>query len=217
VLRRVMQSRAPEPFLSEFAYPDGTQGRFELLIEPVADGLCVLSLDVSDSTLGEEQGRLNGAVLEGEPMLPRPSQASRTGEPRNLTRPRSVSRSLCGSETVLLVEQDEGVRELMRASLAQQGYTVLSAGDVWTAMAAAGAREAPVHLLITDVILPDMNGPRLAQHILAVHPRLRVLYVGGLPQGWVLGLSALRARVSFLPRPHGPSVLLGAVRDALDG
>jgi signal transduction histidine kinase/CheY-like chemotaxis protein len=431
VLRRVMDSRQAEPFLSEFVYPDGTQGWFELLVEPVPDGLCVLSLDISDRQrvqaqlrqaqkmeavgrlaggiahdfnnvltammgycdlmlgrvahdedlsadlleirkAGERAGRLtrqllafsrrqmlvpeildlNSVVMDLQTMLTRlvgddirlvvdtfrplhhvkadpgqieqvlmnlvvnardamphggtvriatanvtldeafarthpgaatgdcvalsvedtghgmtpdvlahvfepffttkgPGKGTGLGlptvygivkqsggyiaidsapdlgttvttylpavdEPLTEPAPKHQLRTVVGTETVLLVEDDRSARELMRKSLAPHGYTVLEAEDVWDALAQARSRRSGIDLLLTDIVMPDMNGPQLAQQILGMHPQIRVLYVSGFSQAAVLGAATLSRRVSFLPKPFVPSALLAGVREALD-
>ena len=124
--------------------------------------------------------------------------------PLTETGPRPEARTVSGSETVLLVEEDEGERDFLRRAIAPHGYTVLEARDVWDALTIARSRTSPIDLLVTAVVLADMNGPELAQHVLAMHPRMRVLYVSGFPEASVIGPSIVSARVSFLPRPFGP-------------
>ena len=360
VLSRVMQSRQPEQFLSEFLYPDGTQGWFELLVEPVPDGVCVVSLDISDKQRAQAQKMvvapqvidLNAVVLDVHSLLIRvigddirlvldpepalqhtrvdPGQieqilmnlvvnardamahggtvriatanatldrafvlghtgsiegeyvalsvedsgygipadilahvfepffttkgpgkgtglglptvygiAKQSGgyvaidtapgigttittylpvchEPLTEVPPRQEPRTVSGTETVLLVEDDAATRELMCRTLAPQGYTVVAARDVWDALTLARSRASRIDLLLTDIVLPDMNGPQLAQHVVAMHPKIRVLYISGFPQASALGGQARSARVSFLPKPFTPGTLLASVREALD-
>jgi signal transduction histidine kinase/ActR/RegA family two-component response regulator len=137
-------------------------------------------------------------------------------EPLSEPVPRVELRTVNGNETVLLVEDDESARELMRKALSPHGYTVLEARDVWDALTLARSRPTRIDLLLTDIVMPDMNGPQLAQHIVTVHPKIRVLYVSGFPQAAILGSSTVSARVSFLPKPFGPGALLASVREALD-
>jgi len=117
---------------------------------------------------------------------------------------------------VLIVEDDESARELMRKALAPHGYSILEARDVWDALTIARSRSAPIDLLLTDIVMPDMNGPQLAQHIVTMHPKVRVLYVSGFPQASIIGSSTVSERVSFLPKPFVPGALLASVREALD-
>ena len=137
-------------------------------------------------------------------------------EPLSESAPRPPLRTVNGNETVLIVEDDESARELMRKALAPHGYSVLEARDVWDALTIARSRSAPIDLLLTDIVMPDMNGPQLAQHIVTMHPKVRVLYVSGFPQASIIGSSTVSERVSFLPKPFVPGALLASVREALD-
>ena len=100
--------------------------------------------------------------------------------------------------------------------MVSHGYTVLEARDVWDALTIARSRTSPIDLLVTAVLLTDMNGPELAGNVMATHPGLRVLYMSGFAEASVIGPSIVSARVSFLPRPFSPGVLLSSVRDVLD-
>jgi CheY-like chemotaxis protein len=137
-------------------------------------------------------------------------------EPLSEPAPRIAPRTLNGNETVLVVEDDESARELMRKALVPHGYSILEARDVWDALTIARSRQAPIDLLLTDIVMPDMNGPQLAQHIVTMHPKVRVLYVSGFPQASIIGSSTVSERVSFLPKPFVPDALLASVREALD-
>ena len=125
-------------------------------------------------------------------------------------------RTVSGAETLLIVEEDDETRSLMRRTLAPQGYTVLDTPDVWEALTLIRSRTGRIDLLITDIVMAEMNGPQLAQHVVAVRPDVRVLYVSGFAEASALGAGAMSHRISFLPRPFGPGALLTSVRDALD-
>jgi signal transduction histidine kinase len=137
-------------------------------------------------------------------------------EPLTVSVPRPDVRTVTGTETVLLVEDDESAGELMRKTLTAHGYQMLHARNVWDALAIARGRTAPIDLLLTDIAMPDMSGPQLAQHVVSMHPRIRVLYVSGYPEAAAIGTSTMSAHVSFLPKPFGPGELLASVREALD-
>jgi CheY-like chemotaxis protein len=125
-------------------------------------------------------------------------------------------RTVSGAETVLIVDEDDEGRELMRRTLAPQGYTVLEAPDVWEALTLVRSRTGRIDLLVTGIVMSELSGPQLAQHVIAARPDVRVLYVAGFAEAGVLGTDAVSHRVSFLPRPFGPGALLTAVREALD-
>jgi two-component system cell cycle sensor histidine kinase/response regulator CckA len=129
--------------------------------------------------------------------------------------PQSVMpRALHGSETILLVEDDETLRTLMHRALKQYGYRVLEAIDVAHARSLSKRHAGAVHLLITDIVMPDMNGPNLAQLLLQDSPKMRVLYVSGYTHGMTGMGSGSRARL--LPKPFPPTTLLKTVRECMD-
>jgi two-component system, cell cycle sensor histidine kinase and response regulator CckA len=122
-----------------------------------------------------------------------------------------------GAETVLLVEDDPAVRALNRHVLAGCGYTVVEAGDGDEAWRAA-VRHAggPIHLLVTDVVMPGQGGRALAERLLERHPGLKVLYVSGYTDDAVVRHGVLREAMNFLQKPFTPTALAHRVREVLD-
>ncbi len=121
-----------------------------------------------------------------------------------------------GSETVLLVEDEEGVRRVAVEILQEFGYEVLEATEATGALLIAERHPGPVHLLLTDVIMPQMGGPELAGRIGALRPGIRVLYMSGYT-GEALGeRGAVAPDVALLHKPFTPAALGRAVREALD-
>jgi two-component system cell cycle sensor histidine kinase/response regulator CckA len=120
-----------------------------------------------------------------------------------------------GSETILLAEDDAPIREWMRKTLARRGYRVLEARDVADAMSICRTFTEPIHLLVSDIVMPEMNGPNLAQHLLCDRPALRVLYVSGFPHSEQVGAKLKTDRVLFLAKPFAQTALLSAVRQLL--
>src|SRR5205814_802533 len=90
-----------------------------------------------------------------------------------------AERPLTGTETVLVVEDEDPVRELLRKILDEHGYTVLEARHGRDALLLAERYEQPIHLLVTDVVMPEMGGRELVEALAAVYPDLRVLYISG--------------------------------------
>jgi signal transduction histidine kinase/CheY-like chemotaxis protein len=132
------------------------------------------------------------------------------------TRSRGLLQSLPrGSETVLLVEDETGVRELVRELLSRCGYVVLEATDPQDAMQQFAARRAEIHLLVTDVVMPRMSGPQLAERFLAERPDLKVLYMSGYTDEQVIVQNGAAAP-AFLQKPFTPDVLARKVREVLD-
>lgn len=121
-----------------------------------------------------------------------------------------------GTETILLVEDEDAVRALTRHILAASGYKVLEAGDGETALRLAKTYAGPIHLLVTDVIMPGLGGPVLADQFAALHPEARVLYLSGYTDDAVVRHGILHEEVEFLQKPFSPLVLAGKVREVLD-
>jgi CheY-like chemotaxis protein len=121
-----------------------------------------------------------------------------------------------GRETVLLVEDDDAIRSVVRTVLQRTGYTVLAAGTGAEALRLSAGHAGPVDLLITDVVMPGMNGRELADRLAAARAGLRVLFMSGYTDDAVLRHDVLAERVPFLHKPFLPDVLARKVRDVLD-
>jgi two-component system cell cycle sensor histidine kinase/response regulator CckA len=118
-----------------------------------------------------------------------------------------------GWETVLLVEDEDAVRSLARAVLRRHGYTVLEARHGVDALRLAERHRDDIHLLLTDMVMPHMNGPELAKRLASVRPKMKVLFMSGyVDRSAVPDLAA----VSFLPKPFTPETLARKVRLILD-
>jgi CheY-like chemotaxis protein len=125
--------------------------------------------------------------------------------------------ALRGSETVLLVEDQDGVRQFVRVTLEGLGYRVLQASNGPDAMALAERYPAVIHLLITDIILPVMDGRVLADKLLAARPGTRVLYISGYSEETIGRSWALESDLAFLPKPFTSEALGTRVRQILSG
>ena len=123
--------------------------------------------------------------------------------------------SLAGSETVLLVEDEESVRALSCTILKSFGYTVLEAASGKEGLEVARAYPQPIHLLLTDVVMPEMGGSDLASRLEALRPELRVLYISGFTDDAVFRNGLLEKERVFLQKPFTPETLAGKVREAL--
>ena len=121
-----------------------------------------------------------------------------------------------GRETILLVEDDEGTRELISDVLKAHDYTVLESGDPLEAIVLAERHPGPVHLLFTDIVMPAMRGPTLAAQLVSVRPEMRLLYMSGYTDGTIADRDTIEPPGSFLQKPFMPDVLMQSVRDALD-
>jgi CheY-like chemotaxis protein len=122
-----------------------------------------------------------------------------------------------GTETILLVEDEAGVRELVARILVSLGYTVLAALDGEDALRIAQERvDAPIDLLLTDVVLPRLGGKPLAERIAALYPSVKVLFISGYAEGGIVEHGRLEHGIAFLPKPFTASALAHKVREVLD-
>ena len=139
-----------------------------------------------------------------------PRHADELAEP-----PRQPASAGGGTETVLLVEDDDAIRAIARRTLLGAGYRVLDAPSAESALTAAAALHGPLHLLVSDVILCGLNGCDLARELERRRPGLRALFMSGYARH-TSGVALVPAGVPFLSKPFAPDDLLRAVRDALD-
>lgn len=122
-----------------------------------------------------------------------------------------------GSETILLVEDDAALRQLARRVLRRAGYTVLEADGAEAALRLGLAHEARIHLLLTDVVMPGMNGRALAEQLNECKPGMRVLFMSGYTDDDVMRRGVIAAQTPFLQKPFTPHRLADAVREVLAG
>ncbi len=135
-------------------------------------------------------------------------------QPVSHARPAPVSYS--GSETILIVEDDYGVREITRTFLSKYGYNVIESSDVDHAIELVDNYDDRIHLLITDVIMPQMNGRDLSEKIISLRPEIKVLFVSGYTDNAIVHHGILNEGVNFLPKPFSPVQLAQKVREVLD-
>jgi len=136
-----------------------------------------------------------------EPTEPAPSEAPLVG----------------AGETVLLAEDDPAVRALVLLALSRAGYTVLEADGGPAARELASQHEGRIDLLITDVVMPGISGRQLALELVERRPGIRTLFVSGYTEDTIIHHGVLDADVAFLAKPFTPSILLGKIRQILDG
>ena len=121
-----------------------------------------------------------------------------------------------GTESILIVEDEKMVRELASSILRDRGYNVLVAGNGKTALELSAGHSGPIDLLITDVVMPDMNGADVAKALSQARPGLRVLFVSGHPSNVLAHHGVLTDEVELLDKPFGAEDLLHRVRELLD-
>lgn len=122
-----------------------------------------------------------------------------------------------GDETILLVEDDAGVRELARRVLEKQGYTLLEAQNGEEALQVVSEHRGSLHLLLTDIIMPGMTGKTLAEQLTQQQADLKVIYMSGYPHNIIANHGALDPDVIFLSKPFTSVTLTRQVREVLDG
>jgi len=157
--------------------------------------------------VASEPGRGTSFTLS----FPRHEGSAPVGVPVDLREPAG------GTETVLLVEDEEQVRELARRVLERVGYTVLTARDAEAATAIADRHAGHIHLLVTDMLLPQLSGRELAARLSIHRPAIKVLYISGTSEGSGARLRMLEPGTEFLEKPFSLDRLLRTVRQALGG
>ena len=122
-----------------------------------------------------------------------------------------------GDETILFVEDDDLVRKLNLKILTQLGYEVIHAENGKSAIETAESYEGEIALLITDVIMPEMNGEELASRILQIQPGIKVLFTSGYTEDVISPYGVLDEGIHFIGKPYKPQQLAEKIRELLDG
>ncbi|MCS6859198.1 MAG: PAS domain S-box protein [Abditibacteriales bacterium] len=123
---------------------------------------------------------------------------------------------LPGQETILIVEDADAVRDSAREALSQSGYTVLEARNGEEALRLSQQHAGPIHLLLTDVMMPLMSGRELAEQLTAQRPETKVLYMSGYTDNAIVNHGVLAPGIAYLQKPFSPAVLTQKVREVLD-
>jgi two-component system, cell cycle sensor histidine kinase and response regulator CckA len=196
--------------------PDAMQHLFEpfFTTKPLGNGV-----GLGLSTVQQIVRRCGGAVWASSApgagavfhvCLPRLCEAPAFREPVSV-----MPSASSGNEIVLVVEDEASVRRLLTQVLRLRGYQVIEASDGEEALAVFRERGSEIQLVLTDVIMPKMDGGELAQRLLELRPELHLLFMSGYPDSQISGLSAVPGR-RFLRKPLTPDALARAVREALD-
>jgi CheY-like chemotaxis protein len=141
------------------------------------------------------------------PAVPDPARRIRSGPHQTVVR---------GTETILVVEDEPALRMVARKILENAGYTVLLAANGEEALTHLRRAVAPVHLLLTDVVMPGMSGPALVGRLREEGARTRILYTSGYADDALTGEAMRDDRVQFLAKPYTGTTLLRKVREVLD-
>lgn len=137
--------------------------------------------------------------------------------PEEARTPARLTEMIGGSETVLVVEDEAGVRGLVTQILRDNGYTVLEAGSSAEAEHLNREYPGPIHLLLTDVILPDQSGRQLSAALTSLRPNLKTLYMSGYTGDAIVHHGVLEEGIALLEKPFSPQKLADKVRAVLDG
>ena len=140
----------------------------------------------------------------------------RSAAPAPVAAHRREAEPASGHETILLVEDEESVRRVARLVLESRGYRVVEAHDGVQALAVAAGHQGRIDLLLTDLVMPRMNGRQLAEQLVLADPGLRVLLMSGYPDRVVPSGAATDPRFEFLSKPFQPATLARRVRECLD-
>ncbi len=122
-----------------------------------------------------------------------------------------------GFETVLLVEDESSILSMAILMLEKFGYSVLAFSSPSQAIAAAAAHRGGIHLLVSDVVMPEMNGPLLAEKIRSFHPEIKILFMSGYTENVIAHHGVLDEGVNFIQKPFSMDALAEKVRAVLDG
>jgi signal transduction histidine kinase/CheY-like chemotaxis protein len=188
-----------------------------------------LGLSTVYGTVQQSGGHIS---VESEPgqgstfrvYLPRVAAPAIAAEPRRAggsaaPRPDAAGEVLVAGrgETILLVEDAERVRAVVREILEMSGYAVLEAHHGAEALELSNRHAGPIHLLVTDVVMPQMSGRELAQRLATLRPDLKVLYMSGYTDDAIVRHGVLASGIAFLSKPFTPDALALKVRELLDG
>jgi len=204
-----IQKRIFEPFFTTKAVGSGTGLGLATVygIVKQSEGYITLeSAPGSGSTFRVYLPRAANVQAEAEPLEAPPPEPETASAPDDRA-----------TETILLVEDEDVVRDLTCEVLEERGYTVLAARHAGEALLIAERHPGPIDMLLTDVVMPHMGGRELAQRVAPLRPGVQVLYVSGYTDDEVLRHGVMEAEVAFLQKPFTATALLGKVRSVLDG
>jgi len=122
-----------------------------------------------------------------------------------------------GTETVLIVEDEDHVRKLLVRALSAQGYSVLEASNSGEALRVCERQGSQIDLVLSDIVLPDIPGPQLIEKVRKIRPGIRVLYMSGYAEHTITNAEVLKEGVFFIPKPFLPSELQKKIREVLAG
>ena len=119
-------------------------------------------------------------------------------------------------ETILLAEDSVSLREMAREYLESVGYVVLEAASGREALQKAKEFDGPIHLLLTDVVMPEMSGPELARHMTELRPEIKIIFTSGYTNDAIARQGVLDPAVAFIQKPYRPKALARKIQEVLD-
>ncbi len=140
----------------------------------------------------------------------------RVDEPLTVEASEVFHATVARNETILLVEDEEIVRQMIKTILLRHGYTVLEAANGVQGLAIAAAHTQAIHLLMTDLVMPQLSGRDLADQLMLIKPGLRVLFMSGYTEDVIVHQGVTSATIDFLPKPFNLMTLANKVRQVLD-
>jgi CheY-like chemotaxis protein len=171
-------------------------------------------------TVEQSGGLIKVASAPGEgttiqiwlPRVGEDEEAAVLPEPKELLEVKSP----VATETVLLAEDDKGVRRVALEFLKMKGYHVLEAGNAADAIRIAQECTGPIHLLLTDIVMPGLKGEELVARVTSMRPKIKVLYMSAYTEDAVVNLGILGPGTNFIEKPFGPEELARKVRKVLE-
>lgn len=175
-----------------------------------------LGLTTAHSIISQNSGTIRVSSIQGEGttfQIYLPQADAAIPKTRTAATPPMFSN---GEETLLIAEDDQAVRESLSEGLRLLGYTVHSARDSEEAMRLAKAHQAPIHLLMTDIVMPGQSGNQLAEDLAELHPEIKTLFISGYAEDVILRYGEIPPQSHFLQKPFTMKVLAAKVRAILD-
>ena len=185
---------------------------------PVDDAALLNSVLSSVVVAKSKLAASSAAVADLDGIVATLTELIKRASARNATQmlPPASASAVGGSETVLVVEDNETILTLITTALARLGYHVLSAGDGPTALDRFGRSSDDIAILVTDVMMPRMSGRELAMKLNALRPTMKVLYASGYSQDVTSRHGVLEPDVNFIQKPYTPHGLAARIRLLLD-
>jgi signal transduction histidine kinase/CheY-like chemotaxis protein len=212
------RSRIFEPFFSTKEKGKGTGLGLSMVygtVEQSGGSIKVLSAPGRGTTI---QIWLPRADRSEQGQADRAGEADGAEEAVKLAEPKKALeiKSPLGTETVLLAEDDQGVRRIAREFLKMKGYQVLEAGNAAEAIQIARESTGPIHLLLTDIVMPGLKGEELVERVMSIRPDVKVLYMSAYTEDAIVNLGILAPGTNFIEKPFGPEDLARKVRKVLE-